>query len=142
MPSFISKGGVWEPAQERVVDPNAPKGKEIYEGPDRAALDMLKAEGVTQLGTSFRLDPELQTRARQMGFKDVDEYLKVYGWDTKKAEEAYLAAKAVVVDHKDPRRKPSSVFPSGGDNTAPGADPKSHRKGGFELPSDVPNAKL
>ena len=28
MPSWVSKEGVWEPAKERVVDPNAPKGKE------------------------------------------------------------------------------------------------------------------
>jgi len=139
MPSFISRGGVWEPAQERVVDPNAPKGKEIYEGMDRAALEMLKTEGVTHLGAHFRMDPELQTRARQMGFKDVDEYLKVYGWDLKKAEEAYLKAKEVVVDHKDPKKVPAEVFRSGGDDESRSG---KGRKGGFDVPSDVPNARL
>jgi hypothetical protein len=100
---------------------------------------MLKTEGVTSLGTHFRMDPELQTRARQMGFKDVEEYLKTYGWDIKKAEEAYLAAKAVVVDHKDPKRKPAAVFPSGGDDESRSG---KGRKGGFDTPADVPTARL
>jgi len=139
MPSWVSKNGVWEPAQERVVDPNQPKGKEVYEGPDRAALDQLKSEGVEHLGTDFMLDPELQTRARQMGYKTVQEYLKVYGWDKEKAEAAYLKAKGVVVDHKDGVRTKPAVFPSGGDSVAPGA--KDGRKGGFELPPDVPGGR-
>ena len=139
MPSWISKGGVWEPALERVVDPNAAPGKEIYEGPDRAALEQLKEEGVTNLGTSFRLDPELQTRARQMGFKDVDQYLKVYGWDLKKAEEAYLLVKDKVIDHKDEARKAAKVFPSGGDDESRSG---KGRKGGFDTPADVPSARL
>ena len=139
MPSWISKGGVWEPAQERVVDPNAPKGQEIYEGLDRAALEQLKTEGVTSLGQSFRLDPELQTRARQMGFKDVDEYLKTYGWDAVKAEAAYNAAKKVVVDHKDEVRKAPAIFPSGGDDESRSG---KGRKGGFDTPADVPSARL
>ena len=139
MPSWISKGGVWEPAQERVVDPNAPKGKEIYEGLDRAALEQLKEEGVTSLGNHFRMDPELQTRARQMGFKDVDEYLKTYGWDVKKADEAYVKAKAEVVDHKDPKKKPMVILPSGGDDESRSG---KGRKGGFDTPADVPSARL
>lgn len=139
MPTWISKGGVWEPALERVVDPNAPKGQEVYEGLDRAALDQLKEEGVTALGMHFRLDPELQTRARQMGFKDVDEYLKTYGWDVKKAEEDYLKKKAVVNDHKDPPRVPPPVLRSGGDDESRSG---KGRKGGFDIPSDVPSARL
>lgn len=131
MPSFISKGGVWEPAKERVVNPNAPRGKEVYEGPDRAAVEMLKEENVEHLGMSFRLDPELQVRARQMGFKDVDEYLTTYGYDPKKAEADYLKKKDILVEHKDPRRVPQPIIHGGGENTAPGADPKSHRRGGF-----------
>jgi hypothetical protein len=139
MPSWISKGGVWEPALERVVDPNAPKGQEIYEGKDRAALEQLKEEGVTNLGMHFRLDPELQTRARQMGFKNVDEYLKTYGWDVVKANEDYEKKKLVVEEHKDPK-KVSPVIPrSGGDDESRSG---KGRKGGFDVPSDVPNARL
>lgn len=139
MPSWVSKGGVWEPAQERVVDPNAPKGKEIYEGPDRAAIEQLKAEGVTNLGQSFRLDPELQTRARQMGFKDVDEYLATYGWDVEKAEADYKRKKAVVNDHKEEGRVPAPILPSGGDDVSRSG---KGRKGGFDTPADVPSARL
>src|SRR3972149_3455018 len=139
MPSWISNRGVWEPAQERVVDPNQPKGKEVYEGKDRAALEQLQAEGVEHLGTDFNLDPELQTRARQMGFKDVTEYLKTYGWSKEKAEADYLKKKAIVVDHKDGNRTKPAIFPSGGDSVAPGA--KDGRKGGFDLPPDVPSAR-
>jgi hypothetical protein len=139
MPSWISKGGVWEPALERVVDPNAPKGKEIYEGLDRAALEQLKEEGVTALGNHFRLDPELQTRARQMGFKDVDEYLKTYGWDVKKADEDYQKKKVVVNDHKEEQKIQPKVFPSGGDDESRSG---KGRKGGFDVPADVPSVRL
>jgi hypothetical protein len=139
MPSWVSKGGVWEPALERVVDPNAAPGKEIYEGPDRAALEQLKEEGVTALGNHFRLDPELQTRARQMGFKDVDEYLKTYGWDVKKADEDYQKKKTVVNHHKDEVRVPPPVLRSGGDDESRSG---KGRKGGFDVPADVPTVRL
>jgi hypothetical protein len=139
MPSWISKGGVWEPAKERVVDPNAVPGKEVYEGLDRAALEQLKEEGVTNLGNHFRLDPELQTRARQMGFKDVDEYLKTYGWDVKKAEEDYLKKKEVVNHHKDMPKVKAAEFRSGGDDESRSG---KGRKGGFDVPADVPGARL
>jgi hypothetical protein len=139
MPSWVSKGGIWEPAQERVVDPNAPRGKEVYEGLDRAALEQLKEEGVNSLGQSFRLDPELQTRARQMGFKDVDEYLKTYGWDIKKAEEDYLKKKSQVNEHKEEVRRQAPVFRSGGDDESMQG---KGRKGGFDIPADVPSVRL
>lgn len=102
MPSYISKEGVWEPAQERVVLPDAQKGQEIYEGPDRAATEELKAAGVDHFGQHYSMDSELVMRARQLGFKNVDEYLRMFNYDRAKANEAYEKAKAQVVTHRDP----------------------------------------
>lgn len=131
MPSFISKMGVWEPAPEYHVDPKAPRGKEVYEGPDRAALDMLKEEGVESLGTNIP-NQDMLVLARQLGYNTVDEYLEAMVPGAKKrSEEAYKKAKGIVETHADTPKVAPIKVPSGGDNTAPGADPKSHRKGGF-----------
>jgi hypothetical protein len=142
MPTWISKMGVWEPANEYVVDPSKPKGKEIYEGPDRAALEQLKEEGRESLGSNIP-HTDMLVLARQLGFDTVDEYLdKMVPGAKQRSAEAYNKAKGIVETHADPMKKKGVEPPSGGDNTAPGASAKSHRKGGFELPSDVPNARV
>jgi len=133
MPTFISKEGKWFPAKERFVDVNAEAGKEVYEGPDRAAAFDLKQQGVEYLGNDFRLDTEVIVRAKQMGFKDITEYLQAYGYDKKKADLAFEAKMAVVNSHKNPEAKPAGKFVGGGfDATGNGRD----ALGGFgEVPS-------
>jgi hypothetical protein len=122
MPNYNSIGGKWEPAKERVVLPNAEPGKEVYEGPDRAALEQMREQGVESFGQDFMLDPDLQIRARSLGFKTVKEYLNVYGYDEKKSQEQFAKTRARVVDHKRPQPKPAVRIEGGGTNTAPGSD--------------------
>lgn len=131
MPSWISKGGVWEPAEEYAVNPNAPKGQEIYKGPDREAVKILKEEGVDHLGTALP-DADMLRLARSLGYDSIDKYLaEMVPGAKERSEAAYKKAKGIVEDHKDVPRIKGTDFEGGGKNTAPGADPKSHRKGGF-----------
>jgi len=132
MPTFVSNGK-WFPARERVVDPNAEPGKEVYEGPDRAAMWDLKSQGVEFLGKDIKLDTELVVRAKQMGFKDLDEYLNAYGYDKKAAEADFQKKMQIVNTHKNPVPKQATRFVGGGfDATGNGRD----AVGGFgEVPS-------
>lgn len=117
MPNFISKEGVWEPARERVVDPNAPAGQEIYEGPDREAVKIIQENG-GMLGQHYSLDPEMVMRARQLGFETVDDYLKMYNYNKERAIKAYEEAKSKLVTHGNPARKAPVVVESGGQDTS------------------------
>ena len=137
MPRFLSKDGVWEAAPERVVNPDAPEGQEVYEGPDREALKVI-AENGGSLGTHFSLDPELIQRAKMLGFKDVAEYLSVYGYDKVKAAKHFEEMKAQMLAdcHKDPKRQAMLRTQSGGDNTAPGSEIPA-KKGGFGVPPEA-----
>lgn len=117
MATFISKDGVWYPAKERVgltnitdkvkvidgknVEPGDPF---IYDGPDRAALFALWNDKVETLGMNFRQDPDFINRVRQMGFKDVEEYLTMIGYDKEKVESEFKKKASVVNRHELPKR--------------------------------------
>ena len=130
MPSYHSKDGIWHPAKEHAVLPHlSGTDKEIYDGPDRAAMEELALSHgvdehgkpkVTTFGTNFRNDPELINRARQLGYKDVMEYALAMGYDEKKSEESFMKHAASTEIHKEPTRKPESVIRGGGISTAPG----------------------
>lgn len=123
MSTFISKEGKWIPAQERVVFPDAEPGKEVYTGPDRAAVYDLKAAGVEFFGQPIAMNTELLVRAKQMGFKDTDEYLAAYGYDKEKADAAFKIKAAIVNTHKNPEPKTATRFEGGGfDVSRQGAD--------------------
>lgn len=121
MPTWISKGGEWFPAKEHAVLPHlAGTAKEIYDGPDRAALLALWQESgkpedakrcLTHLGQNFKSDPDFVNRVRQLGFESVDKYLAFIGYDEKaanaeaernlvtvKSHEVLKRAKAIEVD--------------------------------------------
>ena len=104
MPSFNSDRGVWTPAKEKAVayKKNADGSVEpvIYEGPDRAAQQLLKEKGVEYLGGDVTQDPDLIMRAKQMD-KTVEEYLKLNDPPTKEE----MTKKERVVTHKSPKRK-------------------------------------
>jgi hypothetical protein len=95
MPTYISKGGEWYPAHEHVVLPHLTgTSREVYDGPDRAALYALWVESgkpedakrcLDHLGSNFKNDPDFVNRVRQLGFTSVDEYLKFVGYDEKAA---------------------------------------------------------
>lgn len=143
MASFVSVLGKWYPRRERAVIQNAEPGKEIYDGLDRDALDMMREGGLLDengnpkeyFGDSIYTNMDLLTVARQKGFKDVDEYLKFMGLSAKTMEDKSKVELTKVVTHKDNKRVPAVNPPSGGDNMAPGG--KGGIKGGFELPDNA-----
>lgn len=109
MSNWNSKRGVWTPAkEEEFVLKNNPDGtvtREIYRGPDRAALEVLKEEGVDHLGQDAKYDPEIIMRARTLNMT-VDEFLKLNEPLTPeqiKAEES-KDSKVVVHDARSPKK--------------------------------------
>lgn len=100
MPSFNSKLGKWEAAQERAFDP---KTGEIYDGPDRAALEVLKQNG-GDMGQDALKDPQLLQASRNAGFNSVQEYISYYApkpEEVKATEEAHKK----IVTHASPKPK-------------------------------------
>jgi len=94
-------------------------------------MQQLFEEGVDHLGGEFRNDPELITRVRQLGYKDVDEYAKIMGFDKKKAKAKFEEQSAVVQRHENPTKAKKEPIPGGGiDTTGQGQD----RLGGFGDP--------
>lgn len=153
MPNWITdEKGLWHPAKERValknnsdksiVNPSAtwsnffgqmvgPGEPYIYEGPDRAAMFELFDQKVENLGHSFFTDPDLITRARQLGYKDVEEYALVMGYDEKKAKERFAKAGAVITKHELPKKVEAIKILGGGiDKSGQGQDVY----GGFDDP--------
>ena len=135
MPSFVSKNGVWEPAKEYAVDPKAEPGKEIYEGPDRAALAMIAESGEDHLGMDFKLDPEMVMRAKQFGFDSVEEYIAAKGYDPKKAEADYKKKVEQVNRHRPVEPKKFPKIKGGGTDTSGGG---KDRYGDYSHPDDAP----
>ncbi len=113
------------------VQPNDPY---IYEGPDRAALYEFYKAGVETFGVDFHNDPELINRVRQLGYKSVDAYAKVMGYDKKKIEEAFNKNASVIQKHELPQRVADLDIEGGGkDFSGQGKD----KKGGFGVPDDL-----
>ena len=136
--------GVWHPAKEKValrnnkkeqiINPSAtwsnyfgqkvlPGEVYIYEGPDRAAMFELFEQKVESLGVDFHTDPDLISRVRQMGYKDVNEYARVMGFDEKKAQERFEKESAKVTGHELPQKVEALQMLGGGkDLTGQGQD--------------------
>ncbi len=122
MARYVSKDGVWSSAKEKVA---LTKNGEpyVYEGPDRAAeFEFFKA-GVKTFGMDFHYDPDLINRAKQLGFKDVNEYASAMGYDKEKAEKDFKENAAFVTKHELPARKEGiEVFGGGVDKSGQGND--------------------
>jgi hypothetical protein len=124
MPTYVSDGGVWHPAKEHAVLPHlAGTDKEVYDGPDRAAMEeMAKASGVdengypkeTTFGIPFERDPDLLNRAKQLGFKDTMEYALATGYDPIKAKEEFSKKASVINKYEKPKRQPERQIDGGG----------------------------
>lgn len=139
MPNYVSVEGVWKPGKEYVVDPNAEKGKEIYDGLDRQAqLEIQKNGG--QMGQHFRLNTEFVMRVKQLGFSSIDEYLKFVGYDEDAAKKKADHLMGIVHDHKPEPRKPATKFEGGGKDMT--GNKKNDRFGDFGEPKDAPSEKL
>ena len=144
MPRYVSKEGVCLPAKEKVslinntgktitvngkqVEPGEPY---IYEGPDRAALEYMKEQGVEQLGQHFSKDPEFIARVRQVHNCSMKEYMEMCGYDEKTSNEEFERKFKEVNLHKDSPRKSGNKFASGGKNTA---GTSGHYEGGLGEP--------
>lgn len=125
MPSWISRLGKWVPKHEHVVLPQFQgTDKEVYDGPDRAALEVLKEQGVENLGEDFRDNAEMIEVATKFNCDTPEEYARKRGWkpeaDSKRIEEESKK----VNTHSAPKKQ-KGVFPEGGSPL---------QKGGWEDP--------
>ena len=144
MPQYISKLGKWEPAKERVVMAHMPKGKEIYEGPDRAALwEMQKAglindkgEKVGDMGTYYKTDPELIIRAKNAGFPNVEEYLAIFGFEEKKYMEEFNKKHDKNIINHDAKQVREAIKDLGGGKDTTGNTANDY-PGGFGEPKEL-----
>lgn len=151
MPSYISKGGIWYPKNERVGLKNNSKetiknpstsekfkGEEIkpgedyiYEGPDRAALFEFWKEKVEFFGTDFRKEPEFLQACRNMGYNSYKTYLKDIGFDEKRLEEEFAKKVNEVNKHELPDKVEALNALAGGRDTSGGGN---DMKGAFGTP--------
>jgi len=146
MPSYVSVEGIFYPAKEKVslknitdkpkeidgkiVEPGEPY---IYEGADRAALFEMYKAGVSEFGGDFRYDSEFLNRIRNLGFKNVKEYLSYVGHDEVTAKEKAEKRAAKVNKHELPAKvKEISQLGGGIDTTGQGQD----KYGGFGEPKN------
>ena len=155
MPNYVSHGGEWHPAKERVALKNIsgktiknpsdasskfaneeikPGEDFIYEGADRAALYELWLNKSETLGMDFRQDAELINRVRQLGYKSVAEYAKLMGYDANKAKEEFDKKATVVVKHDLPA-KVEAINTLGGGNDSSGSG--NDRFGDFGVPKEL-----
>lgn len=116
MPTYNSVNGIWSPAKERTFDK---KKDDMYEGPDRAATDVLAEQGLDHLGMDVTKDPENITRARQLGVS-VEEFLMLDKEDSPEQKKAKEEKLNKVVTHKRGRPRKKAVQPQGGGVTMSG----------------------
>ena len=134
MPKWISRSGKWYPQNEKVGLINKQGEPYIYDGADRAALFVLWQDKVETLGMDFKIDPELLMRVKQLGFKDMAEYLAYIGYDEKKVEEQFKKNASVVNMHELPAKIQAIEKMGGGvDTSGQGGD----ILGGFGKPKDI-----
>ena len=144
MSRYISKGGVWHVAKEKVglinksgkdkiVDGKRIKPGEpyVYDGPDRAGLLAIWQEhkGKSEtLGIDFRKDPEFLQSIRTKGFKDLPEFLEFIGYDEIEEEKRFKKEAAQVTKHELPKAVKAIEQEGGGIDTSGGG---LDRSGGF-----------
>ena len=140
-PTFISDEGVWIPGKEKVAleKKNKETGETepfIYEGQDRAALQMLKdldLEEQGHMGQHFTENADLYEVCRAKGYDSIEEYVERLGYKSDKAKELVEKYKSQFNTHKTPNKVKGKEFVGGGSNTAGTGNDK---KGGF---GDLPN---
>jgi hypothetical protein len=124
MPTWISNQGEWYPAKEHAVLPHlSGTDREVYDGPDRAALHALWVESgkpedakkcLDHLGANFKNDPDFVNRVRQLGFDTVDKYLAFIGYNEKKATAEAEANMVKVTSHQVLKRAKAIENDGGG----------------------------
>lgn len=141
MPKWVSQEGVWHPRNEKVALVNnsekvkkigdqevGPGEPYIYEGPDRAALFQLFQEKQESLGGDFRHDAEFLLRVKNLGYRDLDDYLSSIGYDSEKAVKLTEEKLSRVNKHELPKKiKAIETLGGGKDFSGQGND----KAGGF-----------
>ncbi len=144
MPSFVSNGGVWHPAKERVALKNNstkaiknPSDKDskyadekinpgedfIYEGADRGALFELFKDKVETFGMDFKKNPEFLQGIRNQGFDSVEKYLEHIGYDEEKLEKEFFKKATVITKHDLPKKaKALNILGGGMDSSGSGEE--------------------
>lgn len=137
MPNFVSIRGKMFPAKESVSMTNTfgrtiesefiigPDGSHvakegevfIYNGPDREAVKMLREQGLEYLGKDFKTDPEFLQSIRNMGFNDVDVYLKSIGYEEEKDTKKQEALLSIINRHLPPKEVDEIIVMGGGKDT-------------------------
>ena len=151
MPTYISKGGKWYPAKEKVglknysdktiknpstdeklKDEEIKPGEDyIYSGPDRAALYELWQAKVENFGEDFRTNPEFLQAVRNMGYTSYKKYLKDIGFDERRMEEDFVKKAEEISSHELPKKvKALNTLAGGRDFSGGGQD----IRGDFKLP--------
>lgn len=145
-PKYVSDGGVFSPAKEKValVNYGKPFKNEktgemvntgdpyIYEGPDRAALLELWRNDPksSTMGRSFKTDPTFIQMVKQLGHKDVEEYLNIVGYDEKEEKKKFEEEASVVNRHEMSKKvKFAQNFTGGTEGAGAGYD-----YGAFDMP--------
>jgi len=119
MPRYVSHEGVWHPAKEHAVLPqHSGTDKEVYDGPDRAALLELWREKVETFGVNFRKSPEFLQMLRELNFKNEKEYFKFVGYDPEAAKEHFEKNAHKVSKHEMPKRVEAIQALGGGRDTS------------------------
>ena len=134
MPNWISKDGVWHPAKEHAVLPHlSGTDREVYDGPDRAALYELYKLKVTTLGKDFRKDVDLINRVKQLGYENVDQYAEAVGYNKEEVEKNFEEKASKVTKHELPE-KVAAIKKLGGGTDTSGQGNDAY--GGFGEPGD------
>lgn len=155
MPKYVSKGGVWYPAKEKVAlknygsktiknpstdeklkDEEIKPGEDfIYSGPDRASMFELWKVKAEHFGEDFRTNPDFLQAVRNMGYSSYKKYLKDIGFEEKKLDEDFKEKIAEVNLHELPKKvKAIETLAGGKDTSGQGQDMKGEWKSppGFE----------
>lgn len=121
MPSFISKNGIWEPAQEKAFDP---KTGDMYIGPDREAKKYIEENG-GMVGMKSSEDPQIIEIAENRRMT-VEQWMEKNAPKIEQVEAKKIADEQVVTHTPGPKKR--GVKPS---------------KGGFYDPStETPEEKM
>ncbi len=157
MSTYISKGGKWVAAKERIglinksnkaIEYNGqtiqPGDPFIYEGPDREALLALHkegnkdAEGNLYLGQDFQRNPEFLQAVRNMGFESgesgIKKYLDHIGYDEKEEEKLFKEKSVSISSHEAPK-KVKAIKEIGGGKDFSGN--RKDRYGDFGSPPEI-----
>ena len=111
----------------------------IYKGPDRAAMKLLKAEGVEFLGGDFQHDAEFLQMVRTMNFNTVEDYLKHVGYDREKDEKRFKEKAIEVSRHELPESEEEILIMGGGQDKA---NSSNDIVGGFGEPRVRPKDEI